>query len=178
MKDYFERPGEDEYASYYAPYVARVPAEGGLIEILESGVRETRELLNGLSEEEADFAYAPGKWTVGEVVGHLIDAERVFSYRALRFGRGDPTELAGFEENLYVSAGGFRGRSLEELLDEFEVVRRGTILLLGTMPAEGWTRRGMASGYEVSVRALACITAGHEAHRRSILEKLYLSAGA
>lgn len=171
--DYEGRPGGDEYASYYAPYVARVPA-GGLVGILERQVGVTRELLGGLSEAEAEYAYAPGKWTIKEVVGHLIDAERVFSYRAMRFGRGDTTELAGFEENAYVAAGGFGGRSLGGLLEEFGVVRSATVLLLRTLPEEGWLRRGVASGYEVSVRALGCITAGHELHHRAILEERYL----
>jgi len=176
MRDYDLRPAEGEYAPYYKPYIARVPAEGGLLEILERQARETQELLRGLSDEAANYAYAPGKWTIKEIVGHLIDSERIFSYRALRFGRGDATELPGYEQNDYVAAGGFRERTLESLLDEFDLVRRSTVLLLGTMPLEGWTRRGVANGYDVSVRALACITAGHELHHRAILEERYLVA--
>jgi hypothetical protein len=172
MMDYEGRPAPGEYAERYAPYVARVP-DGGLMGVLERQAEETRALLAGLSEAEAEQAYAPGKWTIKEVVGHLSDAERVFSYRALRFGRGDTAELAGFDENAYVPAGTFGARSLAGLLEEFVAVRQATIWLLNTLPPEAWLRRGVASGHEVTVRALGYITAGHELHHRAILEERY-----
>ncbi len=173
MMDYEGRPAPDEYAPHYAPYIARVP-EGGLVEILERQIEGTRRLLAGLTETEAEHAYAPGKWTIKEVVGHITDTERVFSYRALRIGRGDTTELPGFDENLYAPAGAFGARTLVNLLDEFVAVRQATIWLLGTLPAEAWPRRGVASGQVISVRALACNIAGHELHHRAILEERYL----
>jgi len=166
------RPGPDEYAPFYAGYVARVPA-GGLVELLARQVVDTRRLLDGLSSTEAEYAYAPGKWTIKEVVGHVADGERVFAYRALRFARGDATELPGFDENRYVPAGRFGDRSLGDLLDELGAVRDATVRLLAGLPAEAWERRGVASGSEVSVRALACVIAGHELHHRSILEERY-----
>lgn len=173
--DYEGRPEAGEYASYYSPYIELVPA-GGLIGILERQLQETRGLLSGLSEEAAEFAYAPGKWTVKEVVGHLIDAERIFSYRILRIGRGDETALSGFEENSYVAAAGFGRRSLSDLLAEFDLVRRGSLHLLRHLPEEGWARRAPVNDEDLSARAQVCITAGHELHHRSILEERYLRA--
>jgi hypothetical protein len=174
MVDYEGRPGPEEYSSYFAPYVARVPA-GGIVGILERGFDETRRLLAGLSEEEADHAYAPGKWSIKEVVGHLSDSERVFGYRALRFARGDGAELAGFDDMSFVAAGGFGVRSLAGVLDEFAAVRAATVSLFVGLPAEGWTRRGVANGEMVSVRGLAWIIAGHESHHRALLEERYLA---
>lgn len=171
--DYEDRPGVDEYAPFYRSYVARVP-KGGLVSLLAGQVADTRRLHEGLSESAADYAYAPGKWTIKEVVGHLADAERVFSYRALRFARGDATEVAGFDENVYVPAGAFGARTLSSLLEEFAAARDSTVRLLAGLPPEGWLRRGVANGQEVSVRAVACIIAGHELHHRAILKERYL----
>jgi hypothetical protein len=176
MAEHHERPAPDEYAAYYAGYVARVPA-GDIVAILETQIERTRALLASVPETMADHAYAPGKWTIREVIGHLSDAERVFAYRALRFGRGDTTELAGFDENAYVPAGGFGGRSLASLIDELVAVRKASVALFRGLPAGAWLRRGVASGHVVTVRALAWIMAGHELHHRAILEERY-GAGA
>lgn len=173
MRDYEGRPGADEFAPYYRPYVALVP-EGGIVGILARQIDETVALLSGLTEAQAEHAYAEGKWTIKEVVGHLTDSERVFAYRALRFARGDATELASFDENAYVPGGEFGARPFAELLDELQIVRRATVALLGGLPEAAWTRRGRASGVEVSVRALATIIAGHELHHRAILTDRYL----
>jgi hypothetical protein len=173
MADHDGRPGADEYAPYYERYIARVPA-GGVVAVLARQVAGTRALLAGVPDALADHAYAPGKWTVKEVVGHIVDAERVFAYRALRFARGDATELAGFDENAYVPAGRFGERTLASLAEELESVRQATVRLLAGLPAEAWLRRGVANGQAVSVRALACIIAGHELHHRAILEERYL----
>lgn len=172
MTRYEDRPAPDEYAPSFGPYVDRVPA-GDLIELLERQAVEMRRLLEGLTESQATYAYAPGKWTIKEVVGHLSDAERVFAYRALRFARGDATELAGFEEDAYVAAGAFGARPLADLLDEFAAARSATVKLLVGLPPEAWLRRGVANGYATSVRALACIIAGHELHHRAILVERY-----
>lgn len=172
MAVYEKRPAPGEYASYYGPYVARVP-EGDPVALLEQQLDDTCRLLSGLSDAQADHAYAPGKWTVKEVVGHITDAERVFAYRVMRFGRGDTTDLAGFDENAYVPAGAFAARSLASLVEEFAAVRRATIALLRNLPDEAWLRQGTANGYPVSVRALAYIIAGHELHHRAILEERY-----
>ena len=172
MADNVGRPAPDEYAPFYGRYIDLVPA-GDIVEILTRQVDETVALLEGLSDAAAEHRYAPGKWSIKEVVGHVTDGERVFAYRTLRFGRGDAIALPGFDENQYVPAGRFDDRSLRSLLDELVAVRRATVALLGGLPAEAWLRRGEASGADVTVRALAYKTAGHELHHRALLEERY-----
>lgn len=168
-----ERPSQDEYAPYYARYVERVPS-GDIVRTLEDGARETAALLRSdAAREKADHRYAEGKWSVKEVLGHVTDAERVFAYRLLRFGRGDATPLASFDENAYTPAGEFEARSLESVVGEFLAVRNATLELIRGLPERAWTRRGVASGQEMSVRGLAHVIAGHEAHHRAILEQRY-----
>jgi hypothetical protein len=147
-----------------------------VVAALEDQPRQTRALLSGLSEEQGDFRYAPDKWSIKEMLGHVIDAERVFSYRALRFARHDGTPLASFEQDDYVRAGGFGDRRLGDLIEEFVAVRRATVWLFRTLSPEAWMRRGVASGNPVSVRAVAYIVAGHELHHRAILQEKYLPA--
>lgn len=166
------RPAAGEYAPYYGTYVGKVP-EGDLLQILENQRRETQALLGGLSDAKALHRYAPGKWSVKEVVGHLTDAERVFSYRALRFARGDAKPLQGFDENAWVPPGKFDARPLKDLAAEFDAVRRATIALLKSFDAEALQRRGVASDNPISVRALAYIIAGHERHHVGILHERY-----
>lgn len=170
-----DRPDADEYAPYYARYIERVP-NGDIARTLEDSARETAALLGtDLARARGDRAYAEGKWTVKEVVGHVTDAERVFAHRMLRFGRGDATPLPSFDENAYTPAGGFGERPLEALVEEFLAVRNATLHLIRGLPEAAWTRRGAASGHDVSVRALAHIIAGHELHHRVILEQRYLA---
>lgn len=169
------RPGPDEHAPYYAKYVALV--EGS--DILATLDRETPpvvSLLSSLNEERANYRYAPDKWSVKEVIGHIADAERIFAYRALRIARGDQTPLTSFEQNSYVTAGGFDRRSLSGLAQEFSDVRAATVSLLKSLAPEAWTQRGVASNNEISVRALAYIIAGHELHHAAILQEKYLAA--
>ena len=166
------RPDASEYAPYYGTYVGTVP-EGDLLQILEDQHRDTQALLGGLSEAQALHRYAPGKWSVKEVVGHLTDAERVFSYRALRFARGDAKPLQGFDENAWVPPGKFDARPLADLAAEFAVVRRATVALFRSLDAAALERRGVASDNLVSVRALAYIIAGHERHHVGILHERY-----
>lgn len=167
-------PAASEHAPYYGRYISRVPS-GDIIATLEREGEETSRLLNGLSQEQADFRYAPGKWSIKEVIGHLTDAERIFSYRALRFARGDDTPLAGFDENDYAPAGEFGGRSLEDLVADLRAARASTVALFRGLPATAMTRGGEASGARVTVRALAWITAGHELHHVTILRERYLT---
>ena len=167
------RPSSGEYAPYYEKYVSLVPV-GDVVETLERQVAETLALLRELTEEQGASRYAPGKWSVKEVIGHLIDAERVFAYRALRFARGDRTPLPGFEQDDYVTAGNFDARPLADLADEFEHVRRSTVALLRPLGEVEWGRSGTASDKEVSVRAIAYIIAGHELHHMRILRERYL----
>lgn len=167
------RPGKDEYAPYYERYTSLVP-EGDVVETLERQLGETLALLRTVDEERAGSRYAPGKWSVKEVVGHVIDGERIFAYRALRFARGDQTALPGFEQDDYIETANFDARTLQDLAEEFEHVRRSTLKLFRGLPEEAWLRRGTASESEVSVRALAHIIAGHEAHHVNILRERYL----
>ena len=167
------RPAPSEYAPYYEKYVALVP-DGEIVETLERQGQETLALLHSLSEEQAGGAYAEGKWSVKQVVGHVIDAERVFAYRALRFARGDRTPLPGFEQDDFMRGVNFDARTLSSLIDEFEAVRSATLHLLRHLSPEAWARRGTASDNEVTVRALAYIIAGHEAHHVRVLRERYL----
>ena len=168
------RPVAGEYAPYYDRYLSKVP-DGDLLRMLESQRRETQQLLAGLSEPKALHRYAPGKWSIKEVVGHVADAERVFCYRALRFARGDHMPLPSFDEQAWAPAGKFDARSLADLAAELDAVRRATIALFAGLPREALARRGVASDNEVSVQALAWIIAGHERHHVTILRERYLA---
>jgi hypothetical protein len=174
MTTQLSRPDAGEYAPFYAGYVAEMP-DGDLLAALERQGEETFSLFSALPEERGGHRYAPGKWTVKDVAGHLADAERVFSYRALRFGRGDATALASFDENAYVRAAGAESRPLVELAAELHDVRRATVALFRGFPPEAVTRRGVASGAEMSVRALAWVIAGHERHHVRVLHERYLT---
>jgi hypothetical protein len=166
-------PAATDYAPYYGRYVSLVP-EGDILATLTQQLDSTLALLRGIDEEKAGHRYAPDKWSVKELVGHIIDAERIFAYRALRFARNDRTELQGFEQDDYIRYANFDDCRLGELVDEFEHVRRANLHMLGHLDAEAWQRRGTASGAEVSVLALAYIMAGHEKHHVQILKTRYL----
>jgi uncharacterized damage-inducible protein DinB len=168
------RPEASECAEYYWRYIDRVP-DGDIIDILAGQCKETIELLSGLTDEQADLSYAPGKWSIKEVIGHVIDAERVFAYRALSFARRDPAQLPSMEENDWAEASNAARRPLAQLLEDLEATRRSTITLLESLDEGMSASRGVASGYEFSVRAIAYITAGHEMHHRGVLHERYLS---
>jgi uncharacterized damage-inducible protein DinB len=168
-------PQASEYASYYSRYISLVP-NGDIVSLLTEQAGQTAEALSGLSDREADFRYAPGKWTIKQVLGHLIDSERVFAYRALRIARNDKTPIEGFEQDDYVANGPFASVTLAELVMEFTAVRHSTVLLFRHLAPEGWDRRGTANNNEVTVRATAYIIAGHELHHLRILQEKYLSA--
>jgi uncharacterized damage-inducible protein DinB len=148
--------------------------DGPIVETLRSQIAETTGLLRALPEAKGDHRYEPGKWSVKEVVGHLIDGERVFSYRALRFARQDETPLPGFEQDLFVSAASFDRRTLGSLLEEFGAVREATVHLFRHLDEEALSRSGIASENRMSVRALAWVIAGHERHHRGVLQERYL----
>ena len=169
------RPGTDEYAPYYGTYIGKVP-DGDVRALLSSQLAETLELIRSTPESRGGYRDAPDKWSIKEVLGHLTDSERIFSYRALRIGRGDSTPLPGFEQDDYVPSGGFDARTLRDLADELAAVRQATIHLFAHFDAMALERRGTASGNPVSVRALAYIIAGHERHHVGILKSRYLSA--
>jgi DinB superfamily len=157
-----ERPGSGEYADFYAGYIAALPS-GDVLEILELQKDQLRHLAD-IGADRETFRYGPGKWSVREVVGHLLDAERVFSYRALRFSRGDETPLAGFDENFYVDHARFDERPLQSLIEELILLRSANVLLFRELAPEELARTGVANTHPVSVRALAFILAGHMEH--------------
>jgi hypothetical protein len=169
------RPAADEYAPYAEQYVSLITGSD-ILETLEAQLKQTTTLFSGRSERDGDFRYGPDKWTVKEVVGHIADTERVFTYRALRIARGDQTPLAGFEQEDYVRSAHFNKRKIQSLVEEFADVRLASLALFRSLDAEAWVRRGVASDNPVSVRGLAYIIAGHELHHRRILEERYFPA--
>jgi DinB superfamily len=167
------RPEAGEYAPAFADYVARVAEDEDVVAVLIAQLDQVLLRLDRFPEIRGDYRYAPDKWSVKEIVGHLCDTERVFAYRALRIGRGDSTPLASFEDQAYVEASRAGDRTLADLAAEWGDVRRATIALLGNLPAEAWHRRGTASDQPISVRALAYIIAGHVRHHLQILDERY-----
>jgi uncharacterized damage-inducible protein DinB len=168
-----ERPPANEYSPFYEAYVAGVP-DGDVTRALAAQGEGFLALLKDLGEEKALFAYAEGKWTIKDVILHIVDAERIFTYRALRIARGDQTPLSPFDENAYCPLAEANSRPLDTLLGEFAAVRGATLALLRWLPDAAWTRHGTASGKAISVRALAWITAGHALHHERILRERYL----
>jgi hypothetical protein len=170
--DVRSRPDASEYAPYFHTYVSVVP-DGDVVALLRESGREWTSALRAVPEARGGFRYAEGKWSIREVIGHVSDTERIFAYRALRIARGDQTPLASFEQDLYVPTSGAEARTIAGLVAEFEAIRASTVLLLESLPEEAWTRRGTASGKEVSVRALAYMTAGHLLHHHALLRERY-----
>ena len=167
------KPDETEYLPYYGRYVSLVP-DGDIVAALGEQIDETLGLLRGIPEARAGFRYAPGKWSIKELVGHMIDTERIFAYRALRFARNDRTPVPGYEQDDYIRNASFDAYPLDDLAAEFGSVRQSSLFLFKHLNEEAWTRRGVANESEVSVRALAYIIAGHERHHREILRSKYL----
>jgi len=168
------RPETTEYASYYQRYTDLVP-DGDIVTTLKRQMDQTLTLLRRIDENRGSYRYAPDKWSIKQLIGHVIDAERVFAYRALRFARSDSQAIPGFDQDQFMSGANFDDQLLEDLIDEYEHVRRATIALLKPLSDEAWMRRGTASDNEVSVRALAHIMAGHELHHVQILKTRYLN---
>ena len=157
------RPQASEYSPAFENYIRRVP-EGDIVALLDKQIEETLALLRPLSEREASSRRRPTEWNVKEVIGHLCDSERLMSCRALRFARGDAQPLPGWEQDDYVREANSSERTLDDLAQEFEHLRRANVALFRTFTAEAFARRGVANGKEVSVRALLYIIAGHERH--------------
>ncbi len=169
------RPGPDEYPPYCEKYVALITGND-ILAILEDHCRQMAVLFGGRGERDGGFRYALEKWTVKEVLGHVSDTERVFAYRALRIARNDKTPLATFEQDDFVRYSPCARGRLADLVEEFTIVRRATLALLRPLDEDAWLRRGTASGFEVSVRGVAYMIAGHELHHRRILEERYFPA--
>lgn len=166
------RPKAEEYAPFYQGYVDRVPGEDPLAQ-LRRQADESIDFLRNVSEDKREYAYAPGKWTTREVVSHLIDCDRVFSYRALRFSRLDLQPLAGFDEKRYVENAELEDRPYSSLVEELELVRRANLESFSHLSQAAWLRSGEANGKLVTVRALAYIMAGHFDHHLEILRQRY-----
>jgi hypothetical protein len=166
------RPSSDEAAPFYHRYIAKVAGES-IVELLGEQLDEVEGLFGSVDDRAALARYAPGKWSVKEILGHLSDVERIFAYRLLRISRGDQTPLPGFDENAYVPAGRFDTRSLQSLMDEFRSVRHSTLAMVRGLPAEGWANWGEASGNPISARALAYIIPGHVTHHLGVLRDRY-----
>ena len=167
------RPEKQEYAEFYETYVSLAP-ETDIVVALENQSADLQNLFAGVSDEKANFRYAEGKWSVKELLGHMIDGERVFSYRALRISRKDETPLAGFEENSYVANSNFKNTALADFVEEFSLLRQSNVLFFKNLSDEAWLNTGTASDATVSVRALAYIMFGHVAHHANILRTRYL----
>jgi len=173
MNDKVGRPQSSEYAPYYETYIRLVPEED-VLPALAGQIDGSLAMLRGVAEQASLQRYAEGKWSLREVVGHVTDAERIFSYRALRFGRDDRKELQGFDQDPYIAAAGFDRLAWAELLEQWRLVRQTTVMLFRGFDDAAWMRRGVASGNEVSVRALAYTIAGHERHHMKIVRERYL----
>jgi hypothetical protein len=172
------RPAADEAAPFYHGYIAKVPGEN-IGEQLVDQLAEVERLFGALDDTAALARYAPGKWSIKEILGHLTDTERIFAYRLLRIARGDATPLPGFDENAYVPAGRFDERPLRALAAEFRAVRLSSVALASGLPAASWSKAGQASGKPVSARALVYIVVGHVAHHLGVLRERYgVGAGA
>jgi hypothetical protein len=170
------RPLPTDYAPYFGRYINLVP-ESDFVAALAGQPAEYRALLGKLSPEQAGFRYAPEKWTIREVVGHVIDAERVFGYRALCIARGETVSLPSFDENGYAAASGHDACSLLELLEELVHVRRGHIALFEHLTKSAWERTGTVNQNAISVRSLAYIMTGHARHHVGVLKERYAAAG-
>ena len=173
-KSTIPRPTPGEYAPYHATYVAMVP-DGDVLATLKKQHGETLRMLARIGEKKSQHRYAPGKWSIREVIGHMIDAERVFTYRALTFARADRNQLPGFDENMWASSSNAGSRTLKSLVDELKSVRAATLALFRGFNEEQLARTGVASGQQVSVRGLVYVTTGHERHHAKILRERYLT---
>jgi len=169
------KPDCSEYAEFYTPYIDILPDDGSnLIEQLESSLILAKNLFQRISEEKGSYRYATGKWSIKELLQHIIDSERVFVYRALRFSRGDGKDLPGFDENLYVDACRADDRSMPDLLDEFEHMRKSNILMFASLDESALRKKGSVDKNELSVRALGFICCGHLLHHLKVIRERYM----
>lgn len=167
-----QRPQVDEFPLFYKGYIDNVGDD--VFAELEQQLDSFPKFLNAISEEKSSYAYAEGKWTIKEMVGHLLDTERIMSYRALRFARQDTTALPGFDENDYVKYAHFADRTLQSLVDEFITLRKSTLFLIKSFREEDLNRSGISNDKPITVRALIFIMAGHVNHHKQILKERYL----
>jgi len=170
----FPTPDRSEAAEYYFTYITQVPA-GDIRDILRAQLPETRALLDGIGEGQSHHRYAPGKWTIREVLGHINDTERLFVFRAFWFARGFTEALPSFDQHVAIAHAGADERSWPSLIEEFVAVRAATLTFFDHLAGEAWSARGVASGNPFTVRALAFMTAGHATHHLRIVREKYLA---
>ena len=168
-------PGPSEYDAFYSGYISGVQ-DPEVLSVLRLQQAALLDLLGDLSDEQACYRYAPGKWSLKEVVGHLVDCERVFVYRALCFARGDAQPLPGFEQDDFVRGANFDARTLASLAEECDLVRRSSLALFESLEDAAWSRPGHASGADLTVRAVPWILAGHEIHHMGVIAGRYLAS--
>jgi len=168
-----QRPGAGDYDPAFAGYVAHLEDGESVVAVLSDQVDGVSSRFDGSPEARGDYRYAPGKWSLKEVIGHLSDTERVFAYRALRIGRGDSTALTGFDDQSYVAEMSAESRSLADVTEEWKAIRKATLCLFMGFPGAAWDRRGTASGHAISVRALAYVIAGHTRHHLEVIDARY-----
>lgn len=171
------RPAEGEHADYYARYVAEVP-DGDILETLRHQLGDTLALLQGLTPDQELHRYAEGKWSLREVVAHLIDTERVFAFRALAIARGKDVDLPGMDQDEWVEGAEADQRTLDDLGAEWAALRRANIHMFATFPNEAWGRVGRASGYDFTVRSFPWIIAGHELWHQKLIGEHYVGAAS
>jgi hypothetical protein len=164
----------EEYNVLFERYVKLVP-EGDIPDILTQSLKNTTDVFSTVSEDRANYRYAPGKWKLKEVLGHITDNERIMSYRLLRIARGDKTPLAGYDQEALMGGASFDTCPLPDLLEDYTVVRRATITLLRGLSKEAWSRRGIVNESESSAKAWAYIIAGHELHHMKVIKEKYLN---
>lgn len=172
-----KRPEKTEYAAYYERYVSLVE-ETDIVSAMEKQISELENLLPAIGEEQSLHAYAPGKWTIKEAVGHLTDGEKIFAYRALRVSRNDKTPIEGFEQDGYIENANFNSTQFKDLIDELLLARKSNLIMFKNMPESAWSRLGTASNAPVSVRGLAYIMVGHIRHHINILKERYLNGNS
>jgi hypothetical protein len=166
---------ENEYAPYYKQYIKGIEEnKKSIIDNLIDSQKEFANVLKNIPLEKQNFAYIEGKWTIKEVIQHVIDTERVFNYRAMCFARNDKTSLPGFDHDLFVKNLNMNARDYTDLLYEMEVLRKSTILLFKSFSEEALLRIGMGSGNKMSVRALGYLFSGHQIHHLNVVKELYL----
>ena len=166
------RPEKSEYDAFYSTYIDKVPA-GDILALLPESAQKTLDLLAEYPEDREQDRYAPGKWTIRELMGHIVDTERLFAYRAAHFARADPAALPGMDQDVWAANSNASGRALSDLCSELASVRAATISLFASFDGEISIAKGMASGCQFTVRSLAYIIAGHEIHHRKVAEERY-----
>jgi uncharacterized damage-inducible protein DinB len=167
-------PEEKEYALYYKSYI-EIIGDQNVIEMLEEQLEEIPAIIESIPEEKENFRYAEGKWSVKELLVHILDTERIMAYRALCIARGEQKPLPGFDENMYALNSDADSRNLEDIIEEFELLRMSNLALFNSFSPEMLKRMGNGNGKDISVRALLHIIAGHTKHHLNVLQERYLS---